>query len=179
MAGFKGQCVCPINHHFDLRGPLWVPGPNLYQPWSSPFVERGCGRSALHARADVYERVKKAWTIRCVRAPSASIFGLKFAARLNSFWVTGWGRVQLFCIGGVLVMGIEHLLRNKQRRLAEPALWADEPTDDALSLLKEEPALWGDEHADDVHSLLEENARLRALLVQLSDLIRRNVVHAR
>ena len=29
------------------------------------------------------------------------------------------------------------------------------------------------------HSLLEENARLRELLVQLSDLIRRNVVHAR
>jgi hypothetical protein len=27
--------------------------------------------------------------------------------------------------------------------------------------------------------LLEENARLRGLLVQLSDLIRRNVVHAR
>jgi hypothetical protein len=79
----------------------------------------------------------------------------------------------------VLVMGIEHLLRNKQRRLAEPALWADEPTGDALSLLEEEPALWGDEHTDDVHSLLEENARLRALLVQLSDLIRRNVVHAR
>jgi hypothetical protein len=94
------------------------------------------------------------------------------------------GRVQLFCIG-VLVMGIQHLLRNKQRRLAEPALWADEPADGTLSLLEEnalredEPALWGDEHTDDVHSLLEENARLRGLLVQLSDLIRRNVVHAR
>jgi hypothetical protein len=91
---------------------------------------------------------------------------------------TAWGRVRLFCIG-VLVMGIEHLLRNKQRHVAEPALWADEPTGDALSLLEEEPALWGDEHADDVRSLLEENARPRALLVQLSDLIRRNVVHAR
>jgi hypothetical protein len=89
-----------------------------------------------------------------------------------------WGRVRLFCIG-VLVMGIEHLLRNKQLHLAEPVRWTNEPTGDALSLLEEEPALWGDEHTDDVHSLLEENARLRALLVQLSDLIRRNVVHAR
>jgi hypothetical protein len=82
-------------------------------------------------------------------------------------------------------MGIENLLRNRQRRLAEPSLWADEPTDDALSLLGEnvlpgdEPALWGGEHTDEVHSLLEENARLRGLLVKLSELIRRNVVHAR
>ena len=98
--------------------------------------------------------------------------------------VTGWGRVKLFCIG-VLVMGIEHLLRNKQRRFAEPALWADDPADGTLSLLEEnalredESALWGDDHTDDVHSLLEENARLRGILVQLSDLILRNVVHAR
>jgi hypothetical protein len=82
-------------------------------------------------------------------------------------------------------MGIDHPPRNKQSRLGEPSLWADEPADDDLSLLEEnalrgdEPALWGDEHTDDVHSLLEENARLRGLLVQLSDLIRRNVVHAR
>ena len=38
-----------------------------------------------------------------------------------------------------------------------------------------EPSLWDDEHTEDVQSLLEENARLRGLLVQLSDLIRRNV----
>jgi hypothetical protein len=79
-------------------------------------------------------------------------------------------------------MGLDHPLRNNQGRLGEPSLRADEPTDDALSLLGEnalrgdEPALWGDEHTADVHSLLEENARLRGLLVQLSDLIRRNVV---
>jgi hypothetical protein len=82
-------------------------------------------------------------------------------------------------------MGIDHPLRNKQRRLGEPSLWADEPADDDLSLLEEnairgdEPALWGDEHTDDVYLLLEENARLRGLLDQLSDLIRRNVVHPR
>jgi hypothetical protein len=40
------------------------------------------------------------------------------------------------------------------------------------------PSLWVDEHTDEVHSLLEENARLRGLLVQLSDLIRRNIVQA-
>ena len=75
--------------------------------------------------------------------------------------------------------------RNKQGRPGEPSLWAYEPADDALSLLEEnalrgdDSALWGDEHTDDVHSLLEENARLRGLLAQLSDLIRKNVVHAR
>jgi hypothetical protein len=82
-------------------------------------------------------------------------------------------------------MGMNHPPCNKQGRPGEPSLWTDAPTDDALSRLEEnalrgdEPALWGDEHTDDVHSLLEENARLRGLLVQLSDLIRRNVVHAR
>jgi hypothetical protein len=82
-------------------------------------------------------------------------------------------------------MGMNHPPRNKQGHFGGPSVRADEPADDGLSLLEEnalrgdEPALWGDEHADDVHSLLEENARLRGLLVQLSDLIRRNVLHAR
>ena len=77
-------------------------------------------------------------------------------------------------------MGTEHLPRNKQGRLAEPSVGVDENTDGAVSLPEDndEPSLWGDEHSDDMHSLLEENARLRRLLVQLSDLIRRNVVHA-
>jgi hypothetical protein len=75
-------------------------------------------------------------------------------------------------------MGIDHPPRNKHGRLGEPSLRA-------ISLLNEnalredEPALWGDERTDDIHSLREENARLRRLLVQLSDLIRINVVHAR
>jgi hypothetical protein len=79
-------------------------------------------------------------------------------------------------------MGIDHPLCDTQGRLGESSLWADEPTDDACAawenaLRKEEPALWDDEHADNVHALLEENARLRGLLAQLSDLIRRNIVH--
>jgi hypothetical protein len=82
------------------------------------------------------------------------------------------GARSAICIG-VLVMGTEHLRRNKQGRLAEPSLGVDENTDGAISLLEEnalrgdEPSLWGDEHSDDMHSLLEENARLRRLLVQL------------
>jgi hypothetical protein len=82
-------------------------------------------------------------------------------------------------------MGTEYPQRNKQGRLGERSLRAHEPTDDALLVLEEnalqgdEPSLWGDEHTEDVHSLLEENARLRGLLVQLSDLIRRNVVDPR
>jgi hypothetical protein len=73
--------------------------------------------------------------------------------------------------------------RNKQGRPGEPSLWVDEPTDDAPLILEEkvlrgdEPAPWSDEHTGDIPSLLEENARLRGLLVQLSDLIRRNVDH--
>jgi len=74
--------------------------------------------------------------------------------------------------------------RIKQRYPSEPSLWADGSEDDALPLLEDalrgdEPSLWVDDHPDDVHSLLEENARLRGLLAQLSDLIRRNVVHAK
>jgi hypothetical protein len=81
-------------------------------------------------------------------------------------------------------MGIDHPLRDTQGRLGEPSLWADEPTHDACAawenaLREEEPALWDDEHADNVHALLEENARLRGLLAQLSDLIRRNIVHSK
>ena len=64
-------------------------------------------------------------------------------------------------------MGTEYPQRNKQGRVGEPSLW-DEHTED-----------WADEHTEDVQSLLEENARLRGLLVQLSDLIRRIVGHAR
>ena len=79
---------------------------------------------------------------------------------------------------------MNHPPRNKQGRPCEPSLWANEPIDDALppledALREDESSLWVDEHTDDVHSLLEENARLRGLLVQLSNLIRRNVVHAR
>ena len=82
-------------------------------------------------------------------------------------------------------MGVDNPPRNKQGRLGEFSLGADEPTDDALSLLGEnalredEPALWGDEPTDEVQSLLEENARLRRLLVQLSDLIRSNILQPR
>ena len=81
-------------------------------------------------------------------------------------------------------MGTDHLPRDKRGSLGGPSLWADKPTGDVLALLgdalpEDEPALCGDEHTDEVHLLLEENARLRGLLVQLSDLIRRNVVHAR
>jgi hypothetical protein len=79
---------------------------------------------------------------------------------------------------------MNHPQRNKQGHPGGPSLWVDESADDALPLLEDalredESALRGDKHTDDVHLLLEENARLRGLLVQLSDLIRRNVIHAR
>src|SRR5882762_11734293 len=46
------------------------------------------------------------------------------------------GARSAICIG-VLVMGTEHLPRNKQGRLAEPSLGVDENTDGAGSLLGE------------------------------------------
>ncbi len=79
----------------------------------------------------------------------------------------GLGARSAICIG-VLVMGIEHLPRNKQRRPAEPSLRVDDEENDA-------PSLWGDEHSYDMHSLLEENALLRRILVKM-DLVLKKVV---
>jgi len=81
-------------------------------------------------------------------------------------------------------METDHPPRDKQAYLAKPSLWVAEPTDDSLSLLEnalreDEPSLRDDEHTEDVHLLREENARLRGLVVQLSHLICKNVVHAR
>ena len=78
-------------------------------------------------------------------------------------------------------MGTDHPPRDKQAHLAKP--WVAEPVDDSFSLLEsalreDEPSLWDGEHTEEVLSLLEENARLRELLVQLSSLILKNVVHA-
>lgn len=113
------------------------------------------------------------------RAPHASKSGLKFASRLISLWIRLGGAVRLFV--GVLVMRIEHLPRNKQRRLAEPSLWDDENNNGTVSLLEkhDEPLFADDERGDDITSLLEENARLRGLLVKLSDLVLKNVVDAK
>ena len=79
-------------------------------------------------------------------------------------------------------METDHPPRDEQAHLAKPSLWVAEPADDSLSLLGnalrgDESSIWDDEHAEDVRSLLEENARLRGLLVQLSNLILKNVVH--
>jgi hypothetical protein len=78
---------------------------------------------------------------------------------------------------GVLVMGIEHLPRNKQRRPAEPSLRIVENNDCAVSLPEENdtPSLGGDEYSYDMHSLLEENALLRRILVKM-DLVLKKVV---
>jgi hypothetical protein len=79
-------------------------------------------------------------------------------------------------------MGTDHPPRDKQAHLDKPSLWVDEPADDSLSLLEnalreDEPSLWDGEHTEEVYSVPEEG--LRGLLVQLSDLTRINVVHAR
>ena len=81
-------------------------------------------------------------------------------------------------------MGTDHPPRDEQVHLAKPSLWVAEPTDNSLSLLEnalreDEPSLRDDEHTEEVRSLREENARLRGLVVQLSNLICKNVAHAR
>jgi hypothetical protein len=52
------------------------------------------------------------------------------------------------------------------------------PPRDKQDRLDESP-LRGDEYTDDVLSLLEENARLRGIVVKLSNLILRNVADRR
>jgi hypothetical protein len=59
-------------------------------------------------------------------------------------------------------MGQTYLSPSKQARRDGSPLGCDETS--------------GDEHADDVVSVLEENARLRSLVVKLSEIILRNVV---
>ena len=81
-------------------------------------------------------------------------------------------------------MRVDHPQLNKRDRRAEPSFWVEEPTDDAFSLLEnalrgDEPAVRRDERRDEAHMLIEENDRLRELLSQLSDLIRKNGVHQR
>ena len=63
---------------------------------------------------------------------------------------------------------------------AKPPLWVAEPADDSLSLPEnalrgDEPSLWDGEHTEGVNSLIGENAQLRGLVVQLSNLILKNV----
>jgi hypothetical protein len=76
-------------------------------------------------------------------------------------------------------MGTDHPPRDKQAHFAKPSLWVAELSLLENALREDEPSLWDSEHTEEVYSLLEENARLRGLLVQLSNLIRKNVVHAR
>jgi hypothetical protein len=73
-----------------------------------------------------------------------------------------------------------------QDNLDESPVRVDQSTDHVLPLLEEdawlgedESPLWGDEHTDNVLSLLEENARLRRLVVTLSNLILRNAADQR
>jgi hypothetical protein len=85
------------------------------------------------------------------------------------------------CIGG-FAMGIGYPPNNKQDRHDESHFGGDEFSEDVLSsALKEDTGFDGEEPStgsDDISvlSLLEENARLRGLVVQLSDLVLRNVV---
>jgi hypothetical protein len=78
-------------------------------------------------------------------------------------------------------MGTDHPPRDEQARLAKPSLWVAEPALEPRSPL-ENPLrghglpIWDGEHTENVSSLVEENARLRGLVVQLSNLILKNVV---
>lgn len=69
-----------------------------------------------------------------------------------------------YIVGG-LAMGSTYPRHSTQERLDGSALGCDENT--------------YDEHTGDVVSLLEENARLRRLVVKLSDIVLRNVIDRR
>lgn len=81
-------------------------------------------------------------------------------------------------------MRVDHPQLDKRGRRTDPSFWPEEPTDDALSLLEnalsgDEPALRRGEPDDEARSLQEENARLRQLVAQLSEMIRKSAVHPR
>ena len=102
------------------------------------------------------------WTQICL--PTQFILGDGFGGTFGHLY---WG----------IVMGTEHLPRNKQYRPAEPSLRVDENADCAVSLPEENDAasLRGDEPSYDMHSLLEENALLRRILAKM-DLVLKKVV---
>jgi hypothetical protein len=81
-------------------------------------------------------------------------------------------------------MGTDHPSRDKQAHRAEPSLWAAEPIDDSPSLF-ENPFQRMNLHFGMAKTPTTLTRRLRrppglpGLLVQLSDLIQKNVVHAR
>ena len=77
--------------------------------------------------------------------------------RRGKFGYLSWG----------LVMGPAYPPDSKQELLDEQGC-LDE------SLLREEGFI-DDEHSDDIVSLLEENARLRGIVVKLTDIILKNV----
>jgi hypothetical protein len=91
--------------------------------------------------------------------------GLKFAPDSNhsNGESEGWGAFGYLDWG--LAMGHAYPRHSKQERLDGSPLECDEYS--------------FDEHADDVVSVLEENARLRSLVVKLSEVILRNVADKR
>jgi hypothetical protein len=82
-------------------------------------------------------------------------------------------------------MGIGYPPHNRQSRLDESLVEEDEFSNDVLSsALKEDAGFDGDESSnrgDDISvlSLLEENARLRGLVIKLSNLVLKNVADQR
>ena len=80
-------------------------------------------------------------------------------------------------------MGADHPLLDRQAHLATSSLRFAVPADCHSplenALQADETSLWDSAHTKDVNSLIDENARLRGLVVQLSNLIQKNVIHAR
>lgn len=82
-------------------------------------------------------------------------------------------------------MGTEYQPRKETGRLGKPSLWGEEDDNamhtspDECAVRADESSFEDDEHSSDLHALLEENARLRGLLVKLSDLVLKNVVRTR
>jgi hypothetical protein len=165
---------CPCQRH---SGPsfasyqhlwLWIPGP------------RQAARPGMTGRAQDFRRHRGANAARLGVLP-ISVSNLP-ADSIQSGRGIWRGRVRP--LHWSIVMGINHSPHHRQGGISGPTLWADDPPDDTFSLFDEdalrgdEAALWGEDRADDIHLLLEENARLRALLAQLSDLIRKTGISA-
>jgi hypothetical protein len=118
------------------------------------------GQAQFDRRPQIFSAFCRGAAQKTGCVPYVANFGRKFAPdSIHSGEWDGWGRVRLPV--GELAMGPAYPPHSKQKFLDESALRGEEHMDD--------------EHSDDVVSLLEENARLRSLVVKLTDLILKNV----
>jgi hypothetical protein len=149
-AVFKRQHACPINQSLGEMRPK--PGKGRLRAY----------RRFVSCRGRLGGNFPALWRRQCGTSHQVSNFGLKSALDSNHpcRGLEVWGRVRLFVWG--LAMLPAQPLHGTHERLEGTPFGRDDDTFDECA-------------DDDVVSLLEENARLRKLVVRLSEIVLRNV----